>query len=165
PRIVAFTDFPIGLAIPPGYNDPLCSMTAISYRPLTPLTNTFKYGLNQVSPYYIGTGVGFNILVLECLSKEDPIRKYSDLGWYSMIKELEQYKLITIFYEVINSREEIEDKISSYQNVEFLIISAHGMYNSEGVSGLVVGGEFWIPTPSVRVPPVIILSACHVATK
>ncbi|MFP3490788.1 hypothetical protein R0K20_24690, partial [Staphylococcus sp. SIMBA_130] len=53
PRIVAFTDFPIGLAIPPGYNDPLCSMTAISYRPLTPLTNTFKYGLNQVSPYYI----------------------------------------------------------------------------------------------------------------
>ncbi|PFT03207.1 hypothetical protein COK59_28725 [Bacillus thuringiensis] len=165
PRIIAFTDFPIGLAIPPGYSDPLCSMTSISYRPLTPLTNTFKYGLNQIDDYYVGYGRGFKVLILECLSESDHIRKYSDLGWSIMRQQLAENKLITIYYEVVNSIQELEDKINTYQNIDFLIISAHGTYNEAGVSGLVVGGEFWVPEPSLQVPPVVILSACHVATK
>ncbi|MGG2028089.1 SEC-C metal-binding domain-containing protein [Gottfriedia sp. S16(2024)] len=165
PRIIAFTDFPIGLAIPPGYSDPLCSMTAISYRPITPLTNTFKYGLNHINDHYIGFGRGFKILILECLSENDHIRKYSDLGWSIMREQLSENKLVTIYYEVVNSKKELEDKIITYQNIDFLIISAHGTYNHEGVSGLVVGGEFWFPEPTLKVPPVVILSACHVATK
>lgn len=164
-RIIAFTDFPIGLAIPPGYSDPLASMTAISYRPLTPLTNTFKYGLNQVPNHYIGHGQGFKILIIECLSESDHIRKFSDIGWAIMIKELAGNKLIKVNYEIAESIEEIEGIIDTYQDVDFLIISAHGTYDRSGVSGIVVGEEFWLPKPTLEVPPVVILSACHVATK
>ncbi|WP_142319720.1 CHAT domain-containing protein, partial [Bacillus cereus] len=82
-----------------------------------------------------------------------------------MRQQLAENKLITIYYEVVNSIQELEDKINTYQNIDFLIISAHGTYNEAGVSGLVVGGEFWVPEPSLQVPPVVILSACHVATK
>jgi len=165
PRIIAFTDFPIGLAIPPGYSDPLASMTAISYRPLTPLTNTFEYGLSQVPNHYIGFGQGFKILIIECLSESDHIRKFSDMGWSIMRKELAGNNLIKVYYEIANSIKEIEDIIDSYQDIDFLIISAHGTYNHSGISGLVVGGEFWLPKPTLEVPPVVILSACHVATK
>lgn len=49
--------------------------------------------------------------------------------------------------------------------IDFLVISAHSRHNEEGVSGLDVGRGFWLPSSSLKVQPVIILSACHVANK
>lgn len=164
-RIIAFTDFPIGLAIPPGYSDPLCSMTSISYRPLTPLTHTYKYGLHERPDHYIGTGIGFKVLIVECLAENDRIRKFSDIGWTILRKFLSKNKRIEVYYEVANSVQDLEAKIEAYSNIDFLIISAHGTYNDEMVAGIDVAGEYWLPKPTLKVPPVVILSACHVASK
>lgn len=164
-RVIAFTDFPIGLAIPPGYSDPLCSMTSISYRPLTPLTHTYKYGLHERPDHYIGTGIGFKVLIVECLGENDRIRKFSDMGWTILRNFLSQNKRIEVYYEVANSVQDLEEKIEAYSNIDFLIISAHGTYNNEMVAGIDVSGEYWLPKPTLKVPPVVILSACHVASK
>ncbi|MED0983012.1 CHAT domain-containing protein [Bacillus paramycoides] len=164
-KIIAFTDFPIGLAILPGYSDPLCCMVSISYRPLTPLTSTFQYGLRQLDEHYIGPGQGFKVLIVECLSKSDHIRIISDMGWSVVRNQLKDNRMVTVHYEEVDSADKLEEVISSYTDIDFLVISAHGMYSKDGIAGLSVGNDFWMPSRHSKVPPVVILSACHVAPK
>lgn len=164
-KLIAFTDFPVGLTILPGYSDPLCNMIPITYRPLTPLTSAFKYGLPQRDEHYIGQGKGFKVLVIECLEESEKIRGLSDVAWSYMMKHHQENKMISIFYEVAESIEDLEAFISSRTDIDMLVISAHGTYSEDGVAGLCVGDRVWLPTPGMRVPPIVILSACHVAAK
>ncbi|PIC62981.1 hypothetical protein CSV79_14245 [Sporosarcina sp. P13] len=164
-KLIAFTDFPVGLAILPGYTDPLCNMIPITYRPLTPVTSTFRYGLPQVDEYYIGRGRGCKVMVIECLAKTDKIRALSDLAWAVVRQQHKENNHISIFYEVAESIEDLEAFITSRTDIDMLVISAHGTYSDEGVAGLSVGDSIWIPNRALRVPPIVILSACHVAAK
>ncbi|WP_162805670.1 CHAT domain-containing protein [Sporosarcina sp. PTS2304] len=164
-KLVAFTDFPVGLAILPGYTDPLCNMIPITYRPLTPLTFAFQYGLPQRDEHYIGRGKGFKVLVIECLAETEKIRAISDVAWSYVREHHRDNKMISIFYEVAESVKDLEAFINSRSDIDMLVISAHGTYNDEGVAGLSVGGRVWLPTDELRVPPIVILSACHAAVK
>ncbi|MDV6377128.1 SEC-C domain-containing protein [Sporosarcina sp. GW1-11] len=164
-KLIAFTDFPVGLAILPGYTDPLCHMIPITYRPLTPITSTFRYGLPQRDEYYIGRGRGCKVLVIECLAKTDKIRAFSDLAWTVVREQHKDTKHISIFYEEAESIEDLEAFIANRTDIDMLVISAHGTYSEEGVAGLSVGDSVWIPNRALRLPPIVILSACHVAAK
>lgn len=165
--ITAFTDFPIGLAILPGFSDPICSLLPISYRPLTPLTSAFKYGLNRPPIHYIGTGKGFNILILECLSPTEKIRPASNWGWEKIRKTFETSDLVNVQYLEVYTIERMEEVLNTISNIDVLVISAHGSYIGKEIAGLKIGDEtrVWLPIKGSYVPPVVILSACHVASK
>ncbi|MDF9622482.1 CHAT domain-containing protein [Bacillus cereus] len=164
-EIIAITDFPIGLAILPGFSDPICSLVPISYRPLTPLVDTFRYGVTGSSEHYIGAGRGFKVLIIECLAQDDRIREASDIGWKMLIDNCRTNELIEVHYKEVDSIKDIETLLTELTDIDILVISAHGQYNGKNFAGLSVGDEFWMPDRETTVPPVVILSACHVAPK
>jgi hypothetical protein len=164
-EIIAFTDFPIGLAILPGFSDPICSLVPISYRPLTPLTDTFRYGITRPPEHYIGAGRGLKVLIVECLDKDDRIRSSSDRGWRMVKDACERSNLIGVHYKEVESINELESILNDSVDIDILVISAHGQYEGKDFVGLSIGNQFWIPNNRLNVPPVIILSACHVAPK
>lgn len=165
-HITAFTDFPIGLAIFPGMEDPLCCIMPISYRPLTPLNTAFSYGIAQVNDHYIGAGKGFKVMIIECLSVSDKIRSISDFAWKNVQSIFEDNELVDIEYQEISSIDNLESLLKNISDIDILVISAHGVYaEGESLAGLSVGDEVWIPNKEVKVPPIVILSACHVAAK
>ncbi|MFE6078258.1 hypothetical protein ACFVQB_27765 [Paenibacillus sp. NPDC057886] len=164
-KVIAFTDFPIGLAILPGYSDPLCCMVPISYRPLTPLSVTFQRSLARINDYYIGAENGLNVMIVECLSREDKIRPIADLGWNVVCRELETNPLIQVQYRECESIKRLDEVLEESSHIDIMVISAHGTYDAKGVAGLSIGDEFWLPKNGQKVPPIIILSACHVAPK
>ncbi|MCM3441422.1 CHAT domain-containing protein [Metabacillus halosaccharovorans] len=164
-QLIAFTDFPIGLAILPGFSDPICSLVPISYYPLTPLVDTFRYGIGRPPQHYIGSRRGFKVLIVECLAQDDRIRSASDIGWRRVIEACRENGLIEVHYKEVDSINCIETLLGESTDVDILVISAHGIYNGKNFAGLSVGNEFWIPDSSINVPPIVILSACHVAPK
>lgn len=164
-KLIAFTDFPIGLAILPGYDDPICNLIPITYRPLTPLDSILGSNLPQIKEHYIGRGKGFKVLIVECLDKKDTIRLISDIAWLVVKQQLNNNKWINVYYEEAESIDVLESIINKYRDIDFLIVSAHGKYNEHGEAGLEVGEEYWIPKDNLKVPPIVILSACHVAVK
>lgn len=163
--LVAFTDFPIGLAILPGFSDPLCNIIPISYRPLTPLTLTYEYGITKRDDFYLYERKTFKLLIIECLDSNDKIRKLADIAWEAIKYQSKQYGFIEIFYEEVNSPVEIKEILEKYTSIHMLILSAHGSYDENGVAGIIINNEIWLPDVETRVPPIVILSACHVAVK
>ncbi|KQL35817.1 hypothetical protein AN959_07955 [Psychrobacillus sp. FJAT-21963] len=163
--LVAFTDFPIGLAILPGFSDPLCNIIPISYRPLTPLTLTYQYGITKRNDFYLQQRKNFKVLIIECLDSNDRIRKIADMTWEVIKNQSKKYKFIEIFYEEVNSSVEIKEVLEKYSSIHMLILSAHGSYDENGVAGIIINDEIWLPDVDIRVPPIVILSACHVAVK
>lgn len=163
--LVAFTDFPIGIAILPGFSDPLCNIIPISYRPLTPLTLTYQYGITKRDDLYLQQRKNFKVLIIECLDSNDRIRKVADITWEVIKNQSKKYKFIEIFYEEVNSTVEIKKVLEKYSSINMLILSAHGSYDENGVAGIIISDEIWLPDVDIRVPPIVILSACHVAVK
>lgn len=163
--LIAFTDFPIGLAILPGFTDPLCNIIPISYRPLTPLTLTYQYGIAKIDDFYLHERKNFKVLIIECLDPNDKIRKFADMAWEVIEFQSKEYKFIEIFYEAVNSSVKINEILEKYTSIHMLILSAHGSYDENGIAGIEIKGEIWLPDAKTRVPPIVILSACHVAVK
>lgn len=164
-HLTVFSDFPIGIAIFPGYNEPLCCIKPISHRPLTPLTRALQFELPRVNEHYIGQG--FKALIIECLLISDPIRKYSDQGW-KQVKEMfkENEKAQVQHYEA-KSVQELKEILNANMDADILVISAHGTYdNDNNFAGLVIGDDIWLAyEDDYHVPPLVILSACHVAPR
>lgn len=46
-----------------------------------------------------------------------------------------------------------------------LILSAHDSYDENGVAGIIINNEIWLPDVETRGPLIVILNACHVAVK
>lgn len=161
----ALTDFPIGLAILPGLSDPLCCIKPISYRPLTPLTRAFQLGLQRTPEHYIGGGC--KIVIAECVLPNDHIRPYSDAGWHQIRQMFADNERVEVVYEEIQSIQSMEELLRIQKDADILIISAHGQYDKEhNFAGLVIGEEIWMAAGDhILVPPVVILSACHVSPR
>jgi len=163
--LVAFTDFPIGLAILPGFSDPLCNIIPISYRPLTPLTLTYQYGITKRDDFFLQQRKNFKVLIIECLDSTDRIRKIADMTWAIIKDQAKKYRFIDILYEEVNNKVEIKEVLEKYSSIHMLILSAHGSYDENGVAGIIINDEIWLPDVDIQVPPIVILSACHVAVK
>lgn len=164
-HIVAFTDFPIGLGILPGDDDPLCCITPISYRPLTPLTRTLQIEVSDVGELYIGRG--FKVVVAECLSQTDRIRPFSDAGWQMVRDMFAGDKRVEFVYRDIQSVQALKDLLHEHGDASILVISAHGRYAADAnAAGLAIGDEIWMgDDDDLHPPPVVILSACHVSPR
>lgn len=104
-------------------------------------------------------------MIVECLDQKDHIRSASDIGWGRVIEASRENSLIEVLYKEVGSINDIELLLAESTDIDILVISAHGVYHGENFAGLSVGDEFWIPDSDLNVPPVVILSACHVAPK
>ncbi|MCU6603925.1 CHAT domain-containing protein [Peribacillus frigoritolerans] len=164
--INAFTDFPIGLAILPETDSPLCCHKPISYKPITPLTRALQIEMQSNMPVYLKKGI--KVLIAECLGAKDRIRKYSD-GIWNIVKDTTDSAYINIVYKEITSSEELKTFLKQNSDAAILIISAHGYSDTNNnFAGLCIGDkeEIWLATDEDFIPPpVVLLSACHVSPR
>jgi hypothetical protein len=159
-----FSDFPIGLLIPPGASAPLHLCVPTIYRPLTPLTRALQFELHLGDR--IDLSNGFRVLLAECI---DPSDRIAHLSWNGL-----SYTKTTLDHpssrcltdmKRIGSPHELAMALEKEQ-YDVLVLSAHGIYSSEGLwSSLLIG-----QTPSMledvdRLPPIVFLSSCHTAPR
>lgn len=159
-HLCIFSNLPVGLTIPPGQSDPLALCLPTSYRPLVSLTNCLRTELRSAYVYY-PTRI-CRVLMAECLKPDDPIRKISDAGWKVIQKQALTAEIQMHRVEIASVRALVQTIES--QEFDVLILSAHGFYE-ENVAGVWVHDERCIDLPVGRMPPVVILSACHSAPR
>ncbi|MDE7433060.1 MAG: hypothetical protein K2N34_14260, partial [Lachnospiraceae bacterium] len=158
-HITAFTDFPIGLAILPGYSAPLCCYVPISYRPITPLTRALQIESVKMRSHYIRHKC--KIIVAECIDPSDPIWSISRGGW-KLLNEKNTPNM-TVIVEDINSIAALKKFSNDNLDADILIISAHGAYSKKkNLAGLYIGKELWFGEDNdLKLPPLVMLSSCH----
>lgn len=163
--IIAFTDFPIGLAILSNTNVPISCYKPIIYRHITPIPNSVITELAGQRKLYIKDKC--KILILECLDKNDRIRYYSDNYLTNeLIKIGKQYSAIEIIYEEVTSIEDFNQVLSENANIDIVLISSHGTYENN-IAGLCIGNEVLVYDDQINceIPGVVLLSACHVSPR
>ena len=168
-HITIFSDFPLCLFIPSGSDTTLQCQKEISSRPISPLTKCVSIELLQHSQHYLGNRC--RVMFVECVpdTKENKfVRKGSNV----IIKNMEtcvrtspkfQYDCFEAY-----TVEDLKSLLNKqYSNYDILLISAHGFYERDfNISGLIIGNEQWIAeTSDFSVPPIVLLSACHVSPR
>lgn len=156
------SNFPLGIMTLPGDSSPLMTRLPISYSPLMPLTRSIQ------SELAAGRGAnltaGFHVLVVECISDTDPVGIESRKGWEFAAEVFKNEKHEARLSRIeVNSPEELQQAIDD-SNADVLVLSAHG-FNSGSMAGIMVGGKPFMGTDLENLPPVVILSACHVSPR
>jgi hypothetical protein len=161
--MTAFSDFPIGLALLPGDSSPLACRLPINYLPLTPLTRRLQFEL-EGQPRFDWTS-GVRVMVAECLDPSDPIFRISQGLWNTISRSVNSYSGCSCVVVNVPTEARLQESLDSIQP-DVLVLSAHGSYSvSSNAATLIVGGQ---PTFLLRlrnVPPLVILSACHVSPR
>lgn len=167
-HITVFSDFPIGLSVIGDADTSLQCYKEISYRPLTPLTRCFQYEMVKHEPQYIGNQC--KIAFAECVP-DDNQNKWIRSTSASIIHSLKNFsanneRMEYVYAETLTIQE-LKDFINKNADADILHISGHGHYDRDkNVAGLMVGYEPWMADDNdYRVPPVVILSACHVSPR
>ena len=167
-HITVFSDFPIGLAIIGDADTSLQCYKEISYRPLTPLTRCFQN--EMVKHRQIHHGSRCKIAFAECVP-DDSQNKWIRSTSASIIHSLKNFcadneKMEYAYAETLTVKE-LKDFITENSDADILHISAHGSYDRNiNMAGLMVGHEFWMGDDNdYRLPPGVILSACHVSPR
>ena len=161
--ITIFSDFPVGLAILENDEVPLQCYKNISYRPLTPLTRQLQMELLKARQVYLGKKC--KVAIAECIINNDEnkyVYQMSDLVRSTLLEMERKYEGFSVHYQQTYNVKSILKFIKSNQNADILYISAHGHYNTkQNMAGIMVGEEFWMAEEDIKVPPIVILSACH----
>ncbi len=165
--ITIFSDFPIGLTILAGEEVPLQCYKKISYRPLTPLTRHFQIELTKANQHYFGKKC--KVAMAECIINNEEnkfVYPVSELV-HSMLTDMaKSYSGLSFVYGQTYSVISIKKFIEDNKDADILYISAHGSYSRKhNMAGIMVGDEFWMASEDIIVPPVVILSACHVSPR
>lgn len=167
-HITVFSDFPIGIAVIGDADTSLQCYKEISYRPLTPLTRCLQIEMPKHRQLYLGSKC--KIAFAECIP-DDSQNKFIRSTSAAIIHSLENFctkneKMEYVYAETLTIQE-LKDFISMNMDADILHVSAHGNYDRKrNLAGLMVGDEFWMGNDNdFRVPPVVILSACHVSPR
>ena len=165
-HITVFSDFPIGLAIIGNADTSLQCYKEISYRPLSPLTRCLQNEMVKHRQIYYGHRC--KIAFAECVLNDEQnrfIRSCSDAIVHSLKRLSEGNEKIQVSYGETLTIKDLKKFISNNMDADILHISAHGYYDRRSnMAGLMVGNEFWMADENdYRVPPVVVLSACHVS--
>jgi len=164
-EISVFSDFPIGLGVINNNNSPLALRKPISYRPLTPLTRALTLEFTEHLQYFMHTKI--RVVILECLSTTDKLKRVS-LEFWKKMKEIisAMTDLFTFEIKEIDSMSMFYFELGNIGIGDILIISAHGIIKNNA-SALVIGNkeELLYPNKHLRVPQLIILSACNTSPR
>lgn len=157
-------NFPIGLSSPPRISDPLSCLVPMSYRPLIPLTRMLPAGLLPHGSSKFSDG--FHVLVAECIPVEDRIGPESRKAWSAIAENFSQGdSRVSIAFQETLSVQDLKDAITEHVP-DVLVISAHGFSSPKGNSaGIMIGYEPSLGIGLGPLPPLVILSACHVAPR
>lgn len=167
-HITVFSDFPIGLAIIGDADTSLQCYKEISYRPLTPLTRCFQNEMIMHEQIYHGARC--KIAFAECIP-DDSQNRWIRITSSSIVHSLKKFSEDNDRFEYVYAEtltvKELKDFILKNNDADILHISGHGSYDRHNNrAGLMVGDEFWMGDDNdYRVPPVVILSACHVSPR
>ena len=167
-HITVFSDFPIGLAIIGNADTSLQCYKEISYRPLSPLTRCLQNEMVKHRQIYYGHRC--KIAFAECVLNDEQnrfIRSCSDAIVHSLKRLSEGNEKMQVSYGETLTIKDLKKFISNNMDADILHISAHGYYDRRSnMAGLMVGNEFWMADENdYRVPPVVVLSACHVSPR
>lgn len=156
------SNFPVGLLTLPGDSSPLCCRLPISYSPLLPLTRSVQSELR--GPRHVDLTAGFKVLIAECVADSDPVGQLSRAGWDAVEAMYSgQGTGATIQRIDVQTVGELRAAISEVQPA-ILVLSAHGFSNGM-VAGIVIGQEKVLAQDLGPLPPVVIMSACHVSPR
>lgn len=163
-HLTVFSNFPIGLLTYPGDTSPLSTRLPIAYQPLNPLSRTMQSELTYTVP--ISLAAGFHVIVAESISADDPVGAMSRLAWQSA-REFIASGGYPITFDVLDTPSIASLNAAISEDFpDVLVISAHGAFRPKSnLAGLVIGDEICLGPELGDLPPVVILSACHVAPK
>lgn len=167
-HITIFSDFPLGLAIVGKADASLQCYKEISYRPLSPLTRCFQDEMVKHSQIYHGHQC--KIAFAECILNDEQncgIRKCSEGLVNSLQRLSKDNPRMQVVYRETLTVSDLKQFLLENSDADILHISAHGHYDRRtNMAGLMIGNEFWMANDNnYRVPPVVILSACHVSPR
>ncbi|MFD3997130.1 hypothetical protein [Streptomyces sp. NPDC058583] len=158
--LAIFSDFPIGMLTMPGDSAPLCARLPVTYRPLQPLTRMMQQQLS--APPAISLDGSIKVLVAECIPVSDPVGQMSRQGWdIACETAAPNSATLTIIQAETLTLAALQRSVAEHRP-DILVISAHGTM-AGNMAALVIGDEPHLDLGLDRVPPVVILSACHVA--
>lgn len=163
--LTAFSNFPLGLLRLPGDTAPLAARVPITYRPLLPLTRAVQAELSYVP--LIDQSARVSVLIAECIPRADPVGALSRRGWTAAQEMLARGAGEQIVVDLVETLSvgAVREAIVAHRP-DVLIISAHGTLSPTGnVAGLSIGDDVVLGPGLGPLPPVVILSACHVAPR
>lgn len=161
--LTAFSNFPIGLGVLPGATSPLSCMFPISYRPLTPLSRTL---LQEGMAPPVGTlSLPIKILLIECIDSSELIYQVGQAVWPGIARRLAHDGFAKMVIADADSTERVQELIA-HEQPAILIISAHGFYDrARKMSGIIIGRRRVLGPELGSMPPLVVLSACHVSPR
>ena len=163
-KLTIFSNFPFGLIRYPGDSSPLATRLPITYLPLNPLSQAMQRELTYTPS--INLSQGFGVLVAECIPSVDPVGAVSRSAW-GVAQTLVQDGGYPIDFKVAETLS-VADLRSAIEETApaILVISAHGAYRiRSNLAGLIIGDQICLGPELGDLPPVVILSACHVAPR
>ena len=162
--LIVIGSFPIGLCRPPGLSAPLSCLLPISYRPLIPMTRSVPTTLFPVRSAELNDG--FKVLVAECIPADDHVGMLSRTGWAGIAEMFSPGDpRSTMVYQETLSVAALGGAIAEHAP-DVLVISAHGFSRPDtNVAGIMIGHERSLGIDIGPLPPLVILSACHVAPR
>ncbi len=162
--LTVFSNFPVGLLRLPGNTSPLSGRVPITHRPLLPLTRALQTEFSYLPGIDLSRRV--RVLVTECIPRVDPVGKLSRIGWEATRTMLTRAAdVLEIELAETLSPRALRATVAE-RRPDVLIISAHGVASANGtVAGLAIGDDFVLGPGIGPLPPVVLLSACHVAPK
>jgi len=161
-HLTVFSNFPFGLLRHPDVSAPILSRTPISYRSLLPLTRAVQYEIGANYSFGFPTR-RVRILVAECIEPDDHVGKISRTGWEISKAQSESEGRPLDFHICETLTVDALNKALTANPCDILTISAHGFYDvKSNVAGLVIGTECTLGIGLGPLPPVVVLSACHV---
>lgn len=163
-QIEAYSNFPLGILTLPGTKSPISTYKSIYYRDTSSPAELLVAAMGPRPACHITKKS--RVLLVEGVPETDPVGKISREHWSFLKKKLDASFGSDFFAWVeVESTEAVEAEIGLH-NPDILIVSAHGSYNVKGdVAGVVIGGQFVVGDEIGRVPPVVILSACHTSPR
>ncbi|MGA5810200.1 hypothetical protein ACPC3D_31935 [Streptomyces cellulosae] len=159
--LTVFSNFPLGIATMPGDTAPLAARLPLTYEPLLPLTRTVQKA--GAAARGIEWRNSIRVLVAECIPASDPVGRISRDGWRITQDTLKGVEGLSIHAEQTLSLDALREAVSAH-TPDLLIISAHGTLVGN-TAAIVIGDEPHIELGLQHTPPVIVLSACHVAPR
>jgi hypothetical protein len=161
--LTIFSNFPLGLLRMPGDTSPLSARVPIAYRPLLPLTRAVQMELAYVAA--VDLSERLHVLVAECIPAEDPVGAAARAAWNVAAEIGAAQEQLSIDVVETLSVAALRTAVAEYRP-HILVISAHGaLAPNRSVAGLRVGDELLFGPGFGPLPPVVILSACHVAPR
>lgn len=162
-HLTVFSNFPLGLLQPPDASAPIVAYTPISQYPLLPLTRIVQNEIAAAHAIAFPKG-RVRVLVAECIPLDDPVGAAARRGWVTAREfALEQSRPLDIEIVDIPDEARLRQELNR-ASCDILVISAHGFYDPRSnTAGLAIGSDRTIGLGLSPLPPVVILSACHVS--